>query len=74
MAQQARNLVMNLEEGLGRFRFVLLDRDTKFTAVCDAIFAAEGIEVPGTPGGRRRRTPMLSGGWAPFGVRCSVGC
>src|SRR6266511_3842846 len=40
---------MNLEEGLGRFRFVLRDRDTKFTAVCDAIFAAEGIEVLRTP-------------------------
>jgi putative transposase len=49
VAQQARNLVMNLEEGLGRFRFVLRDRDTKFTAVFDGVFAAEGIEVLRTP-------------------------
>jgi putative transposase len=49
VAQQARNLLMNLEEDIGRVRFVLRDRDTKFTAAFDAIFAAEGIEVLRTP-------------------------
>jgi putative transposase len=49
VAQQARNLLMSLEEGIGRFRFVLRDRDTKFTAAFDAIFAAEGIGVLRTP-------------------------
>jgi putative transposase len=49
VAQQARNLVVNLEEGIGRFRFVLRDRDTKFTARFDAVFAAEGIQVLRTP-------------------------
>jgi len=49
VAQQARNLVMNLEEGIGRFRLVLRDRDTKFTAAFDAVFAAEAMQVLITP-------------------------
>jgi putative transposase len=49
VAQQARNLVMNLEEDIGRFRFVLRDRDIKFTAAFDAVFAAEGIQMLHTP-------------------------
>ena len=49
MAQQARNLLMELADDLGRFRFVIRDRDTKFTAVFDAVFAGEAIQVLLTP-------------------------
>jgi hypothetical protein len=45
VTQQARNLVMELQDGVGRFRFLLRDRDTKFTAA----FAAEAIQVLMTP-------------------------
>jgi putative transposase len=49
VAQQARNLLMELSERGDRFRFVVRDRDTKFTAVFDAVFVAAGIEVLTTP-------------------------
>jgi hypothetical protein len=35
--------VMNLEEGRGRFRFVLRDRDTRFTAAFDVVAFLVGI-------------------------------
>jgi putative transposase len=49
VVQQARNLLMRLGDDRGRSRFVLRDRDKKFTAAFDAVFAAEGIQVLRTP-------------------------
>ncbi|MCW2890060.1 MAG: Integrase catalytic region [Streptosporangiaceae bacterium] len=49
VTQQARNLLMGLDERAQQFRFLIRDRDTKFVDVFDTVFAAAGITVLRTP-------------------------
>ena len=45
VTQQARNLLMDLDDAGRRIRFLIRDRDTKFTDAFDAVFTNVGADV-----------------------------
>ena len=49
VAQQARQITWTLPDRPESFRFLIRDRDQKFTKTFDHVFASEGIEIVRTP-------------------------
>jgi putative transposase len=49
VTQQARNLLMNLGDHAEQFRYLIRDRDSKFTAAFDTVFAGADIAILRTP-------------------------
>ena len=45
LTQQARNLAIDLEDAGHRARFLIRDRDSRFTAAFDAVFTSIGADV-----------------------------
>lgn len=85
VAQQGRNLLMDVDDQAHRFRYLIWDRDARFTATFDAVLTACGIDVvkisPRAPRAnayaerwvRTVRAECLTGRWSGTNVSCT-GC
>jgi putative transposase len=73
VTQQARQLAWELPERSTSLRFLIRDRDSKFTRDFDAVFRSEGIEIIRTPCARRRRTRLPSASSEPRAPSVSTG-
>ncbi len=73
VTQQARHFAWTRHEQPSRFRFLIRDRDSKYTLDFDAVFASEGIQVVKTPVRAPKATRTPSASLAPPAENASTG-
>jgi hypothetical protein len=74
VTQQARNLLMQLDDEDVRPGFLVRDRDSKFTREFDEVFRSEGVRVIKRRCGRRKHGRTLNAGSAAHAASASIGC
>ena len=72
VTQQARNFLMDLDERADRFRFLIRDRDSKFTAAFDAVFGGADIRILRCPCGHPGPTRSPNASSAPCAANASI--
>jgi len=72
--QVARKLVAGREDNGRSFQILVRDRDSKFTASFDAVFASAGAGWSSARSGPRGPTPSPKGGSGPYGESAPATC
>jgi len=74
VTQQARDLMMTPGERVDGFRFLVRDRDAKFTASFAAVFAHAGARILRGPPRAPKANAYAGGGSAPCATSAWTGC